>query len=89
MKAIITVLGKDKVGIVASVAVHLAEKSINILEVSQTIIDGYFDMLMIVDISKMNCTPAEIAADLEKLSGELGLRIQFQRTEIFEAMHRI
>ncbi len=89
MKAIITVLGKDKVGIVASVAVHLAEKNINILEVSQTIIDGYFDMLMIVDISKMSCTPAEIAADLEKLSGELGLRIQFQRTEIFEAMHRI
>ena len=46
-------------------------------------------MIMIVDISKMSCTPAEIAADLEKLSDKIGLRIQFQRTEIFEAMHRI
>lgn len=89
MKAIITVLGKDNVGIVASVAARLAEKCVNILEISQTIIGGYFDMLMIVDISKMNCTPAEIAADMEKLSAELGLKIQFQRTEIFEAMHRI
>ncbi|MBQ0054901.1 MAG: ACT domain-containing protein [Synergistaceae bacterium] len=89
MKAIITVLGRDNVGIVASVAARLAEKCVNILEISQTIIGGYFDMLMIVDISKMNCTPAEIAADMEKLSAELGLKIQFQRTEIFEAMHRI
>lgn len=89
MKAIITVLGKDNVGIVASVAAYLAEKGINILEISQTIIDSYFDMIMIVDISKMSCTPAEIAADLEKLSDKIGLRIQFQRTEIFEAMHRI
>ena len=89
MKAIITVLGKDNVGIVASVADCLAKKSVNILEISQTILDSYFDMIMIVDISKMNCTSAEIAAELEKLSDELGLRIQFQRTEIFEAMHRI
>ena len=89
MKAIITVLGRDNVGIVASVAARLAEKCVNILEISQAIIGGYFDMLMIVDISKMNCTPAEIAADMEKLSAELGLKIQFQRTEIFEAMHRI
>ena len=89
MKAIITVLGRDNVGIVASVAARLAEKCVNILEISQTIIGGYFDMLMIVDISKMNCTPAEIAADMERLSAELGLKIQFQRTEIFEAMHRI
>lgn len=89
MKAIITVLGKDKVGIIAAVTSYLAGKGVNILEISQKIIDGYFDMMMIVDISAMNCSPTEMAAELDKLSEEIGLRIQFQRTEIFEAMHRI
>ena len=89
MKAIITVLGKDKVGIIAAVTTYLAGRGVNVLEISQKIVDGYFDMLMIVDISKMTCSPTEMAAELEKLSEQIGLRIQFQRAEIFEAMHRI
>ena len=89
MKAIVTVLGKDKVGIIAGVCSYLSAKNANILEISQTIIKGYFDMLMIIDISGANATPGEIAGGLKELGEQLGLTINFQREEIFESMHRI
>ena len=73
MKAIVTVLGKDQVGIIAKVCTYLADKNANVLEISQTIVKGYFDMLMII----------------KELGEEIGLMIKFQREEIFESMHRI
>ena len=89
MKAIITVLGKDKVGIIAKVCVYLAEKDVNVLEISQTIVEGYFNMIMIVDITKASCELSELACGLEKLGERIGVIIKFQREEIFESMHRI
>ena len=89
MKAIITVLGKDKVGIIAKVCVYLAEKDVNVLEISQTIVEGYFNMIMIVDITKASCELSELACSLEKLGEQIGVIIKFQREEIFESMHRI
>jgi len=88
-KAIITVVGKDKVGIISAVANCMADNNINILEIYQTVIDGYFNMMMVTDISNMQCGHAEIVDQINKLSEKLGLQIQYQRSEIFEAMHRI
>ena len=89
MKAIITVLGKDKVGIIAKVCVYLAEKDVNVLEISQTIVEGYFNMIMIVDITNTSCGLSELACGLEKLVEKIGVIIKIQREEIFESMHRI
>ena len=89
MKAIVTVLGKDKVGIIAAVCTYLSERGANVVEISQTVVDGYFDMLMIVDIDKISCKIGELAGGLEELGKEIGLMIRFQREEIFESMHRI
>lgn len=89
MNAIVTVLGKDQVGIIAKVSTYLAEKRVNVLEISQTIVKGYFDMIMIVDITGCTCTPGELAGGLEELGRGCGLVIKFQREEIFESMHRI
>ncbi len=89
MKGIITVLGKDRVGIIAKVCVYLAERNVNVLEISQTIVEGYFNMIMIVDISNTTCTLAELADGLEKVGEEIGVVTKFQREEIFESMHRI
>lgn len=89
MKAIVTVLGKDQVGIIAKVCTYLADKNVNVLEISQTIVKGYFDMLMIIDISACTCTSCEMAGGLKELGEEIGLMIKFQREEIFESMHRI
>ena len=89
MKAIVTVLGKDQVGIIAKVCTYLADKNANVLEISQTIVKGYFDMLMIIDITACTCTPGELAGVLKELGEEIGLMIKFQREEIFESMHRI
>ncbi|MBR4401494.1 MAG: ACT domain-containing protein [Synergistes sp.] len=88
-KAIVTVLGKDQVGIIAKVCMYLADKNANVLEISQTIIKGYFDMLMIIDITKCSCSPGELAGGLKELGENIGLSINFQREEIFESMHRI
>ena len=88
-KVIITVLGKDTVGIIAKVCTYLAEASINILDISQTIVSGYFNMMMIVDLSKSEKQFAEIAEDLEKVGEGLGVAVKCQREEIFEMMHRI
>jgi ACT domain-containing protein len=89
MKAIVTVLGKDKVGIIAKVCVYLAERNVNVLEISQTILEGYFNMIMIIDITRTTCPLTELADGLEKLGDQIGVVIKFQREEIFESMHRI
>ena len=88
-KAVITVLGVDKVGITAKVCTALADTEINILDISQTIIDGYFSMVMIVDITNAKDTFDETAEKLNEVGAELGMEIKIQHTEIFDAMHRI
>ncbi len=89
MKGVITVLGKDNVGIIARVCTYLAENDINILDISQTIVDGFFNMLMIVDISKVDTKFDDISDSLGKLGKEIGVDIRLQREDIFESMHRI
>lgn len=88
-KCIITVVGKDKVGIIAKVCVYLAEANINILDISQTIVDGYFNMMAIVDTTETTREIADVAKDLAKIGESLGVNIQCQREEIFEKMHRL
>lgn len=88
-KVIITVLGKDTVGIIAKVCTYLAESSINILDISQTIVSGYFNMMMIVDLSNSTKKFDEISSDLENVGQGLGVSVKCQREEIFEMMHRI
>ena len=88
-KAVVTVLGLDKVGITAKVCTVLAETNINILDISQTIVGGYFYMVMVVDIANMKDTFVATAEKLQTLGTEMGLEIKIQHTEIFDAMHRI
>ena len=85
-KCIITVVGKDKVGIIAAVCQYLTGISVNILNISQTIVEGYFNMMMIVDVS--NCTK-ELAAVVDELGKTIGVDIHCQREDIFEKMHRL
>lgn len=89
MKAIITGLGKDKVGIIARTCVFLAERQVNVLEISQTIVKGYFDMVMIVDLSGLSTSFDEMVGGLDALGREIGVTVRCQREEIFESMHRI
>ena len=88
-KVIITVLGKDTVGIIAKVCTYLAENGINILDISQTIISGYFNMMMIVDLSNSEKGFADLSSDLENVGQDIGVSVKCQREEIFEMMHRI
>lgn len=89
MKCIITVLGTDKVGIIAKVCTYLAEVNINILDISQTIVSGYFNMLMIVDADKANKPLENFADDLVNIGNELGVKVTVQHEDIFNCMHRI
>lgn len=89
MKGIITVIGKDQVGIIAKVCVYLADKKINILDISQTIVQGYFNMMMIVDISKSAQKIEDIVEEIKNLGIEIGVDIRLQREDIFNSMHRI
>ena len=88
-KAVVTVLGFDRKGIIACVSNVLYEGGINILEISQTIVDGFFNMLMIVDLSEPTCSFDELQDRLTKLGDEVGVQIRIQKREIFEAMHQI
>ena len=88
-KIIITVVGKDTVGIIAKVCTFLAENGINILDISQTIVSGYFNMMMIVDTSKSKVDFMEVSDTLDNLGEEIGVVIKCQREEIFDSMHRI
>ena len=88
-KAIITVVGKDTVGIIAKVCTYLADHKINILDISQTIVQGYFNMMMIVDITNLEGEFGQMAQELEVLGEEIGVKVKIQREEIFTKMHRI
>ncbi len=88
-KVIITVVGKDCVGIMAKVCTYLAENDINILDISQTIVSGYFNMMMISDMSKSKVDFESAEAALAKLGESIGVAIRIQREEIFDMMHRI
>lgn len=86
-KAIITVVGKDTIGIIAKVCVYLAENKVNILDISQTIVDGYFNMMMVADVT--NVEYEKISAGLKAAGEEVGVIIRCQREDIFDKMHRI
>ena len=88
-RTIITVEGKDTVGIIAKVCTYLAENSINILDISQTIVQEYFNMMMIVDMGKMTKSFEEVADELANVGKELGVQVKCQREEIFNMMHKI
>ena len=88
-KTIITVVGKDTVGIIAKVCTYLSENGINVLDISQTIVSGYFNMMMIVDTNQMQKTFGDMADELAALGEEIGVVIKCQKEEIFDKMHRI
>ena len=88
-KTIITVVGKDTVGIIARVCTYLADNKINILDISQTIVQGYFNMMMIVDTGGMEKQFGDMADELVVLGEEIGVVIKCQKEEIFDKMHRI
>ena len=89
MKAIVTVVGKDRVGIIASVCVKLAEYNVNVLDITQTVLQDYFTMMMVVDVSKCTIPVAELVELLDAQGKEMSLSIRLQREDIFEAMHTI
>lgn len=88
-KTIITVVGKDTVGIIAKVCTYLADNQVNILDISQTIVDGYFNMMMITDAAKCEKHTGELAEELRVLGEEIGVIIRCQHEDIFNKMHRI
>lgn len=88
-KAVITVVGKDSVGIIASICTYLADHGINILDISQTIVEGYFNMMMIIDATDVDDHFADVSKEIIALGRELGMDIHCQKEEIFESMHRI
>ena len=88
-KIIITVVGKDTVGIIAKVCTYLAENKINILDISQTIVSGYFNMMMIADMGGSGKHFGEVCDDLDGIGFDIGVVIKCQKEEIFDSMHRI
>lgn len=88
-KGIITVVGKDQVGIIAKVCTYLSEVNINILDISQTIVSGYFNMMMIVDADKASKSLEAFTDDLIEIGNNLGVKITVQHEDIFNCMHRI
>lgn len=88
-KVIITVVGKDTVGIIAKVCTYLAENKINILDISQTIVSGYFNMMMITDMENASVDFERIVDELNTLGDNIGVKIKAQKEEIFESMHRL
>ena len=89
MRAIVTVLGKDHVGIIAAVCTRLAADNVNILDISQTIVQGNFTMVMAVELPAQGKSFSELGEGLERLGQEMGLSIRMQRQEIFDAMYSI
>lgn len=88
-KTIITVVGKDTVGIIAKVCTYLAENNVNILDISQTIVDGFFNMMMVTDTNQSPKKVAQIAEELDEVGKGMGLVIRCQHEDIFNMMHRI
>ncbi|MBO5927019.1 MAG: ACT domain-containing protein [Clostridia bacterium] len=89
MKAILTVIGKDKSGIIAEVSSMLAKKNINIEDISQTIMQGYFTMIMLVQVETSTIAIEELKKELDALGNKIGVKIILQHEDIFNAMHRI
>ena len=88
-KALISVTGVDTTGIIARVATRLSEMSVNILEITQTILDGYFTMMMVVDLDKSGMDFAQVDAAFDGIREEMNMNIHMQRMDIYEAMHRV
>lgn len=88
-KTIVTVLGKDRVGIIAKVCTYLSQNNINILDIAQTIVDGFFNMMMVVDTSASSKDQERIKEELVEIGKELDVQIQAQNEEIFNMMHRL
>jgi len=88
-KVIITVVGKDTVGIIAKVCSYLADNKINILDITQTIVQDYFNMMMIADMEKSEKPLDRVSDELSAVGESIGVKIQIQREEIFTGMHRI
>jgi len=88
-RTIITVVGKDQVGIIAKVCTYLANNSVNILDISQTIVQGFFNMMMVVDTNSSPKSFELIANELEQIGGEIGVIIKAQHEDIFNKMHRL
>ena len=89
MKAIVTVIGKDKSGIIAKVSTALAENSVNIEDISQSIVQGYFTMIMLCNIKESKLSLKELISELNKVGEEIGVSIHVQHEDIFNAMHKI
>ena len=89
MKAIVTVVGKDRVGIIGNVCMSLAGFNVNVLDISQTVMQGYLTMMMAVDVSACNIPLADLVTEMARIGEEMGLSIRVQREDIFQAMHRI
>lgn len=88
-KTIITVVGKDTVGIIAKVCTYLAENQVNVLDISQTIVQDYFNMMMIADANHSPKEVGDLADELDKIGQTIGVKIRCQSEEIFEKMHRV
>ena len=88
-KTIITVVGNDRVGIIAKVCTYLAENGVNILDISQTIVQGYFNMMVIADVTELDKDFTQLCDEMVALGQEIGVSIHCQREEIFEKMHRL
>ena len=88
-KAIITVVGQDTVGIIARVCTYLSDHKVNVLDISQTIVQDFFNMMMIVDTNDATKPFGELADELEQIGDEIGVKVKCQREDIFTKMHRI
>ena len=88
-KTIITVVGKDKVGIMAKVCTYLADNGINILDISQTIVSGFFNMMMIADMGEKQDAFEQVRTELDELGQSIGVQVRIQREDIFDMMHRL
>ena len=89
MKAIVTVVGKDRVGIIANVCTALANYNVNVLDINQTVMQGYFTMMMATDVSACSIPLADLVTEMARSGDDMGLSIRVQREDIFQDMHRI
>ncbi|MFO7887823.1 MAG: ACT domain-containing protein [Eubacteriales bacterium] len=89
MRSVVTIIGKDKVGIIANIAGLLADKNVNILDINQTVMQEYFTMIMLVDISNLSINLVDLKAELEMIGDKMGLSVRLQREDIFNKMHEL
>lgn len=89
MRAIITVVGKDQVGIISTVCNKLAQYNVNVLDISQTVLQGFFTMMMVVEVASCNVPLVDFIEEMQAMGASSGLSIRVQREDIFEAMHHV